>query len=71
MDDVDIAQAKLEGKCYICDCTLPTHKMSCPERFGTWGQFGFTKKHTQTEVWKQLELALEHYNQNHGGISDD
>ena len=40
MDEVDVAQARLNGRCEICDGVLPIHKMGCPQLHRYYGQFG-------------------------------
>lgn len=42
IDDVDIAQSRLTGKCEICKRDLPMHKMHCPRLKQNYGQFGIT-----------------------------
>jgi len=62
MDDIDVVQSKLEGRCEICDGTLPVHKMGCPRLHRYYGQFGIKsaedlkRYQSMNTIHRQLDL---------------
>lgn len=66
MDEVDVAQYRLEGKCEICLNDIKHHKLGCPNMIlrGTapWGQFGITNKKQLNTLSRQLDLFEDSIN---------
>lgn len=62
MDEVDVAQARLTGRCEICEGILPVHKMGCPHLHRFYGQFGIKtpedlkRFHSMRTLHQQLDL---------------
>lgn len=42
MDDIDVVQYRLSGRCEVCEGKLPVHRMGCPRLHKYYGQFGIT-----------------------------
>ena len=56
MDEVDVAQARLTGRCEICEGLLPVHKIGCPQLHKYYGQFGITSPEQFEEFTRKRTL---------------
>lgn len=58
MDEVDIVQARLAGKCEVCNSTLPKHSIHCPmlAPMYNWTRADYSLTKPKTSPYHQMDL---------------